>query len=287
MALLRATRTRLMRFSRGIRAGGGDDSKPVWTLPSKGYYSYTFQPAIPDKHYFGAHWNYAPFTMWIRSCRPTMEHYGVGAIQFVKNMWNAVSSPVVSIVDTQLPGIGFKLVGLFGFIFGYNYIMDGYWAETDSYMFLEKMQQFSLVKEYEGKGFWNSESEDYAARKQKHDLHAMRLIDQFEEAMSVATQSHSFDALTEALGKDLDMESYDVPNPVTWRFNMMPYGMKKDGNADAHTFPWPSVESPSATQGEYFDLGSFGDYLERTDNKANPMRKARHLYATAYLPPTK
>jgi len=285
--MLVATRARLFRASRVLYAGGGGDAKPVWTLPAQGYYSHTYQPAIPDKHFFGAHWNYAPFTMWIRSCRPTLEEYGKGGIALGKSYFNMVYNPLKAIADDNLPGIGFKLVGLIGFCLGYNYIMDGYWEETDSYMFLEKMQQYKFAKDLEAKGFWNSESEDYAVRKQAHDLQAIRFNTQFDEAMAVASQSQSFDALVEALGADLPAETEDVPKPITWRFNMMPYGQKAPGNDDAHTFPWPSSESPASSQGEFMDLGSFGDYINRTDNKANPMRKARHLYATAYLPPTK
>ena len=42
----------------------------------------------------------------------------------------------MSIADTHLPGFGYKLVGLVGFAYGYNYIMNSYWEETDSYMFV-------------------------------------------------------------------------------------------------------------------------------------------------------
>ena len=168
--MLVASRARLFRASRVLRAGGGGDGKPVWTLPAAGYYSHTYQPSIPDKHFFGAHWNYAPFTMWIRSQRPTLETYGRGGIELVKDLFNKISSPFMSIADTHLPGFGYKLVGLVGFAYGYNYIMNSYWEETDSYMFVEKMQQYKLAKDLEAQGFWNSESEDYAERKQAHDL---------------------------------------------------------------------------------------------------------------------
>ena len=96
---------------------------------------------------------------------------------------------------------------------------------------------------FRSQGFWNSESEDYAGRKQAHDLQSIRLNDQFEDAMSVATQSQSFDALVEALGEHLPAHTEAVPKPITWRFNMMPYGQKSPDNDDAHTFPWPATES--------------------------------------------
>ena len=35
---------------------------------------YSFQPSIPDAHFFGSHYNYAPVTMWLRQRRPGMEH---------------------------------------------------------------------------------------------------------------------------------------------------------------------------------------------------------------------
>lgn len=71
------------------------------------------------------------------------------------------------------------------------------------------------------------------------------------------------------------------------RFANMPYGRD---NADTKTFPDNGIDSPHGAGGlsvVNMDLGSVGDYVERVDNKPNPIRKARHMYTAAYVPPTK
>ena len=68
------------------------------------------------------------------------------------------------------------------------------------------------------------------------------------------------------------------------RFNMMPYGR---GSPDSTTFPDNGIDSPASSLFFWGDIGSTGDYIERVDNKLAMLKKARHLYTGAYIPPTK
>jgi len=65
---------------------------------------------------------------------------------------------------------------------------------------------------------------------------------------------------------------------------MMPYGRD---HPDAKTFGFAPVDTPAASNYFLLDAGSTGDYIDRQDNKPNPIRKGRHMYTAAYLPPTK
>lgn len=56
---------------------------------------------------------------------------------------------------------------------------------------------------------------------------------------------------------------------------------------DAKTFSYAPVDSPAASNYFLLDAGSSGDYIDRQDNKPNPIRKGRHMYTAAYMPPTK
>merc|ERR1712070_1362300 len=172
-----------------------------------------------------------------------------------------VWAPFAAHFDRQLPGIGCKVVGLMGGLLGISYVIAHINEENDGRMFLEKLATYKTATELADKGFWKSHSEDTNDRVQAHNLDAIRLNALWEKALQPA----------------------DVPVPITWRFNMMPYGA---GSGDTHTFPVPDHELPMSAL-HIIELGSYGDYIDRQDNKPNPIRKARHLYAGAFLPPTK
>merc|ERR1712113_926253 len=105
----------------------------------------------------------------------------------------------------------------------------------------------------------------------------------WETALADATEARSFDRLCEHLAVDLD-QLPELPKPVSWRFSMMPYGRD---DPDAKTFGFAAVDTPGSSNTPLLDLGSTGDYIDRQDNKSNPIRKGRHMYTAAYLPPTK
>ena len=107
--MILASRPTLFRVSRS-RLSGGDDVKARWTLPSKDYLKYTYQPSIPDKHFMGAHWNYAPATMWLRHYRPLMEEIGTSGWKTASSWSKCILNPITEIMQTHTPGIGHKLI---------------------------------------------------------------------------------------------------------------------------------------------------------------------------------
>jgi len=287
MSLLRTSRPLLASFraSRILRAGGGDDAKPRWTLPDVDYHKHTFQPSIPDKHFYVGHWNYAPITMWLRTRRPIMERVGGQVWATTKGTVGAVWNPIQSSVDANLPGFGFKALGVLGLLLGYNI---GVWyvhERTDAWNFLEKLRLYSVGQQLAQDGFFRSDAEDHEIRQQDYDHHAERLNALWEKALADSTQARSFEVLCDALAVDESHNPvHDLPKPISWRFNMMPYG---SDNADTQTFGFPDQDKPAASNYFFLDMGSVGDYADRKDNKPNPIRKGRHMYCAAYLPPTK
>jgi hypothetical protein len=273
----------LLAFRRAAvrRAGGGGDANPVWGVPPKEYLKASFQPSIPDQHFYGAHYNYAPITMWLRQRRPTMEKVGGGVYDFVTGTAQSIWAPFGAHFDRQLPGIGCKVVGLMGGLLGISYVIAHVNEENEGRMFLEKMATYKTATELADKGFWKSHSEDTNDRVQAHNVDAIRLNALWEKALADATQDNSFDTMVAAL--ETDLQPAEVPVPITWRFNMMPYGA---GSGDTHTFPVPDHELPMSAL-HIMELGGYGDYIDRQDNKPNPIRKARHLYSGAFLPATK
>merc|ERR1712224_901184 len=112
-----------------------------------------------------------------------------------------------------------------------------------------------------------------------------RLNALWDNAIADATQARSFDRLCEYLEVNPgDGNAHDLPRPISWRFSMMPYGRD---DPDTKTVGFAAVDSPAASNYFLLDAGSTGDYIDRQDNKPNPIRKGRHMYTAAYLPPTK
>jgi len=136
------------------------------------------------------------------------------------------------------------------------------------------------------KGFFASESEDLDARMQKYNTKSMEFEQLWSDSLAEATQSRDFDKLTEKLTPAACSHSFDheIAPPMSWRFNMMPYGRS---NPDTKTFPDNGIDSPSGSLFFWGDAGSTGDYCDRKDNKMAMLKKARHHYTGAYIPPTK
>mmetsp|Transcript_104114 Transcript_104114/g.293617 ORF Transcript_104114/g.293617 Transcript_104114/m.293617 type:complete len:284 (-) Transcript_104114:139-990(-) len=283
MALTLARPLRGLRLARILRAGGADDAKPHWTLPEKDYHKFTYQPSIPDKHFNVGHWNYAPITMWLRARRPTMERVLGDVWSTLKSTAATVTTPVQAIMDRNLPGFGYKVLGVVGLLIGYNLSVMYVTSRTEAWMFLEKLRLYALGDELVKKGFFKSDAEDAETRQHDYDQTIERLNALWEEALADATQARSFDRLCEHLTVD-ESPLHGLPKPISWRFSMMPYGRE---DPDSNTFGFAPVDTPAASNYFILDAGSTGDYIDRQDNKPNPIRKGRHMYTAAYLPPTK
>jgi len=283
MALRIARPLQAFRLTRLLRAGGADDAKPRWTLPDGDYHKYTYQPSIPDKHFNIGHWNYAPITMWLRARRPAMEKVIGDTWSTLTCTASAVWSPVQANIDTNLPGFGYKVMGIIGALLGYNIFVLYVTNRTEAWMFLEKMRLYAVGDELVKKGFFVSDAEDADNRQADYTHTTERLNALWDEAIADATQARSFDKLTEYLAVEKSPIS-EIPMPISWRFSMMPYGRD---DADAKTFGFAPVDTPGSSNAPLLDMGSPGDYIDRQDNKSNPIRKGRHMYTAAYLPPTK
>lgn len=282
---LRVTQTLRFRFTRVLRAGGADDAKPRWTLPEADYHKHTYQPSIPDKHFNIGHWNYAPITLWLRARRPAMERVLSDVWSTLTSTTRAVCGPVQGTVDANLPGFGYKVLGIVGALIGYNIAVMYVTNRTEAWMFLEKIRLYALGNELVHKGFFKSDAEEADSRQDhySHDTERLNLL--WENALADATQARSFDKLCGHLAVDpAHIPVHDLPKPISWRFSMMPYGRN---DPDAKTFGFAPVDTPADSNYFLGDMGSTGDYIDRQDNKPNPIRKGRHMYTAAYLPPTK
>lgn len=280
---LRAARPLRFRLARVLRAGGAEDAKPRWTLPEKDYHKYTYQPSIPDKHFNIGHWNYAPITMWLRARRPAMEKVLGDSWSTLTCTASAIWSPIDGVVSKNLPGFGYKVLGVVGALIGYNIFVAYVTNQTEAFMFLEKMRLYATGDELVKKCFFKSDAEEADDRKHQFEHAKEHLEALWETALADATQTRSFDKLCSYLEVD-EKHPIDLPKPISWRFSMMPYGRD---DPDAKTFSFADVDSPAGSNYFLLDLGSTGDYIDRQDNKSNPIRKGRHMYTAAYMPPTK
>jgi len=283
---LRVAQTRRFAFtSRVLRAGGGGDDKPRWTLPAGDYHKFTYGPNIPDKHFNVAHWNYAPITMWLRARRPALEKLIGDGYSTTVGTARAIWSPVQAVVDTNLPGFGYKVLGIVGLLIGYNISVMYVTNRTEAWMFLEKMRLYATGDALMNSGFFMSDAEDHESKHHAMEHTTERLEHLWETALADATESRSFDKLVAALEVDEHhLPIHDLPKPVSWRFNMMPYGRD---DPDTKTTGTAAADQPRNGVFEMLPSGNSGDYIDRQDNKPNPIRKARHMYTAAYLPPTK
>jgi len=272
------------RLSRVMRAGGGaDDAKPRWTLPEGDYHKYTYQPSIPDKHFNVGHWNYAPITMWLRARRPAMEKVLGDSWSTITGTASTVYAPVEAVISLNLPGFGYKVLGIVGLLIGYNVSVMYVTSRSEAWMFLEKLRLYALGDELVQKGFFKSDAEEAESRHHDYEHTTERLNALWGAALADATQTRSFDKLCGYLAVE-ESPLKELPKPISWRFSMMPYGRD---DPDAKTFGFSPVDTPNSSTALLLDPASPGDYIDRKDNKPNPIRKGRHMYVAAYLPPTK
>jgi len=198
---------------------------------------------------------------------------------------SSIWSPVQANIDTHLPGFGYKILGIVGVLIGYNFAVMYVTNRTEAWMFLEKLRLYSIGDDLTHSGFFKSDAEEAENREEAFDHTKERLEGVWAEALANATQTRSFEKLCEHLAVDeTNLPITEIPKPLSWRFSMMPYGRD---DPDTKTFSFAPVDSPAASNYFLLDMGSTGDYIDRQDNKANPIRKGRHMYTAAYLPPTK
>lgn len=222
-----------VRTSR-VRLSGGDDVKTRWALPSKDFLKYNYQPSIPDKHFMGAHWNYAPATMWLRHYRPLMEEIGSSGWKSASGFVGCVTGPISKVIEAHTPGIGHKLIAALAMWAAFAYVARStYGAKMESWALLDKVHSFAQGHRLGAEGFWDTDEMDAEKRQTAATFHADRLETLWKNALAEATVAKSFQVLCSKLAiTENDVPISDIPQPVSWRFGMIPFD-----NIDAHTFP--------------------------------------------------
>jgi hypothetical protein len=217
------------------RLSGGDDVKSRWTLPSKDYLKYTYQPSIPDKHFFGANWNYAPSTMWLRHYRPLMEEVAQAGYGTTKSWVRCVLGPVRRFVQSNAPGMGHKIVAALAMWGAFSYVARStYGDRMAAWALLDKIHSYANANKLAHEGFWDTEEMDQEKRENAATEMKDRLETLYQAALAEATEKNSFESLCAHIKVDESSELpvTDIPQPVSWRFGMVPFD-----NIDAHTFP--------------------------------------------------
>lgn len=282
-----STKNRQLLFAPSVIRLAGSGPSPGWSIPNdKGYHKHTYQPTIPDKHYFTAHYNYAPLTLWLRSRRPTMEKVGGDLYKTVFQIYDSSIAKVLDAFHEVCPGFGSKFMGFLGVLLGYNIFCSMVLSECDAYMTLEKLRLYSVGQKMGTDGFYQTESEDMDGRIQDYNTKSLELEQLWSDKLNEASQKRDFSILTSGLTvKAIESDHHLLPltPPMSWRLNNMPYGRN---NFEAITFP--RTDNPKSANMFWGDfLGNAGDYIEREDNKLGMLKKARHHFTTVYIPPTK
>jgi hypothetical protein len=232
--MLVSSRQSLFRASR-VRLSGGDDVKPRWTLPSKDYLKYTYQPSIPDKHFMGAHWNYAPATMWLRHYRPLMEEIAQAGYKTASSWVKCITRPIARTAQAHIPGIGHKIIAALAMWATFSYVARSTYGEKmEAWALLDKLHSYAQGHNLGSEGFWDTEEMDAERRHKAAEETADRLEKLWQTSIAEATNARSFQVLCNKLAvTEVDENRLmTVPEPVSWRFGMIPFD-----SIDAHTFP--------------------------------------------------
>ena len=275
----------MLHLSRLKLSGGADDAKPRWSIPVKDYLKYSYQPSIPDKHFFGSHWNYAPITMWLRARRPIMEKVGSQIYGSATRGIDRLVYPFSRFVGHHLPGFLPKVVAVFAAWFTFSSIARGVYG-ADNYFKLDKLHSYAQAIKLGERGFWRTADEEKSLREELAQSQMRRLRGEFREALA---SSRNFDDFSSKLSLGIEgqldpsQEEILMNGAFTWRFAHIPYG-KNDDNT--RVFATPDEQQPGDAY-QFMDAGDYGDYIDRKDNKGEPIRKSRQLFASAYIPPTK
>merc|ERR1712190_504079 len=105
----------------------------------------------------------------------------------------ALWGPVQATVDANLPGFGYKVLGIVGALIGYNISVMYVTNRTDAWMFLEKLRLYAIGDELVHKGFFKSDAEEADSRQDHYTHDTERLNALWENALADATQARSFD----------------------------------------------------------------------------------------------
>merc|ERR1739845_159395 len=110
-----------------------------------------------------------PITMWLRWRRPALEKIIADTRVTLKSWYQAIWGPVQQNIDANLPGFGYKVLGLLGLLIGYNISVYKITEHTEAWMFLEKMRLYAVGNDLVNKGFFKSDAEEQESREEGYN----------------------------------------------------------------------------------------------------------------------
>eukprot|EP00922_Rhytidocystis_sp_ex-Travisia-forbesii_P009307 GHVS01013568.1.p1 GENE.GHVS01013568.1~~GHVS01013568.1.p1 ORF type:complete len:392 (+),score=68.88 GHVS01013568.1:71-1177(+) len=262
--------------------------KPTWHLPP----DQVFHPQIPDKHHYMEHPALSGPLLWWRACRPYVEKIASDVYKslhriVVEGIWQPTREWWVR----HNPEFRLQMVALVSF-FIVQYCITSYFTNHfQTLVDLRNTLHLLHAKDLEEKHFFDSESEAMERKSHEYAQDHRRLTDLWKDALHEATVHRSFDVLCDRL-KLTPQEEHDIKpyrsEANSFRFEMIPYGKE---NEHTQTFPVPAREQPLRSFSLNFTYsnlsGDWGDYVDRKDNKAAPLRHARPMFTDVYIPGTK
>jgi len=193
---------------------------------------------------------------------------------------NWLARPIKRIGADHLPGMGHKIIGVLAMWAAFSYVARNTYGERmESWALLDKLHSYGQGHKLGAEGFWDTEEMDTEKRIKAAAETCDRLEKLFDSSLQQATDAKSFDLLCEKIRVDEnDLPLNGVPQPVSWRFNMIPYD-----NIDAHIFPDGDRKDiaievkPHDDHADHHEDGAHGTagHVKLT------ARKAKEIYASA------
>lgn len=272
----------MLRIS--FRRLSGGTAKPHWGEPPKN----RWQPFLPDRHHYGEHATYNGFVLLLRGLRPKLERVCSSTFNTAKDIVSLIYRPVARSVMKHNPDIRYQLVALTSFFLTTRAITKYYSEMYQGIVDLRNLLQLGVADDLNEHGFWNSAKEDNDERNKYYEKEQNKLNALWEKSFNAALMTEKFEPLCEAVVPSEEEVNTGVLPPVSWRFNMIPYG--KD-NEDAVVFDTPTHDAPLRSMALNFTYnnlsGDWGDYINRQDNKSALMRPSRQMFTDIYIPGTK
>ena len=114
---------------------------------------------------------------------------------------------------------------------------------------LTSLLEHRTAGEYEKEGFWRTAAQEKERRQSLMQQQQQRLEASWTAALAAATEAKDFGVLCDLLepqtlnpnlsGEEETDKPVEILPPISWRFDMMPYGADCP---DTKTFPTPSHE---------------------------------------------
>ncbi|KAL8452493.1 hypothetical protein Emed_001350 [Eimeria media] len=270
----------------------GGSAKPKWGVDRQ----HLFGAARGDRHHYGEHPTYNHFLLFIRGLRPAVEAAAAATAKVLGNAGRAVFTPTREFVKKHNPDLRLQLVALSSFAATSMAITGSFNKTYQKIVDLTSLLEHRAADAYEHEGFWRTAAQEKEARESLLQQQQQQLQQSWLTALAAATAARDFGVLCEHLEEqqaaDAEEEAaaaaehhkpqrrpLEILPPLSWRFEMMPYGADCP---DAHTFPTPSYEMPLRAFSLSFTSnnlsGNWGDYINRQDNKNAIMRPSRVMF---------